>query len=462
MCPCGWVIAEKCGVPHSLCELHHRDEICQQSDFMDNYYTYLSPDQLMIVLEILRESVTQGTDYIWRDTCLSNKSNAIWGLLHNAEAWYKGVPESDDYIPTLDLQHMASFGPGGLRLSLLSPASTPSLSEYVKTFDMGGHVADTVNFRHKHTISQPVCEHNLRETLLEDLSGYFKDVFIPMAHTVQFSASVASCSRWILEYALLETLLIIKQNGESPYDLDIHIAQQQVAADKWKDMCINHMFDVGLCTLRGVYNMIPEFAQSTPEHCEFASELEDSVSQCIKFYYTQMCIVYCDGNFYDPCLYGECRSLGTPLVVGPDIFGDTDLHVHETLLTGSLYWPNTIMEEEVETSEDLVQARFELQAFSLTPCETLVDYANLFTAVSSLMPEIITENEETPQNYCGNLIDYWPDTQHPVGYHPTVTCMRNETSVRGFGAWMSQNVDGDTIIDPTRMRNRLKFSGRHI
>jgi hypothetical protein len=36
--------------------------------------------------------------------------------------------------------------------------------------------------------------------------------------------------------------------------------------------------------------------------------------------------------------------------------------------------------------------------------------------------------------YCDDLFDYWPDVQHPVGYHPSTACSADASRTRGFDA----------------------------
>jgi hypothetical protein len=74
--------------------------------------------------------------------------------------------------------------------------------------------------------------------------------------------------------------------------------------------------------------------------------------------------------------------------------------------------------------------------------------------------------ESVPHSYCDDLFDYWPDVQHPVGYHATTACTAQETRIRGFNSWMSRSVDGTPLVDPMRMRNdscaSQVFGGAHL
>ena len=68
------------------------------------------------------------------------------------------------------------------------------------------------------------------------------------------------------------------------------------------------------------------------------------------------------------------------------------------------------------------------------------------------------DEESVPLGYCDDLLDYWPDIQHPVGYHPTTSCSAKNTHTRGFSSWMSCSEDGTHLIDPLRMRNMSQSS----
>lgn len=93
---------------------------------------------------------------------------------------------------------------------------------------------------------------------------------------------------------------------------------QQSTARTWRDRCAAQMHEVGLCTLRGVYDIVPtDMPASThpPAACAFAGPAH-SVSGCARLYYTRGCLLYCDGAFYDPCLCGEGACAPRPLRPG--------------------------------------------------------------------------------------------------------------------------------------------------
>ena len=108
-----------------------------------------------------------------------------------------------------------------------------------------------------------------------------------------------------------------------------------------------------------------------------------------------------------------------------------------------------------------------------TSSSPALDFDVLYTEFAAIVQDATNQQEETKVptsvsgGYCDDLLDYWdPDTQHPVGYHPTTACSDSETNVRGFEAWMSADEHGSWAIDPVRMRNStlasLAYGGSHM
>jgi hypothetical protein len=160
--------------------------------------TYTSPADLLAVLQVL-----QNLDASVLRNCSARQLSLAWGLLapEQHEEWYSGhAPSGGSWAA--NAQHLATAGPGGLRIGMLANGLTESAQEYMRSFELGERLAGTFNARNKHTIAQPVCEGTLREHLSEDLRRYFPDVFVPMAHAVQIVPAVEYCARWALEHAM--------------------------------------------------------------------------------------------------------------------------------------------------------------------------------------------------------------------------------------------------------------------
>ena len=106
------------------------------------------------------------------------------------------------------------------------------------------------------------------------------------------------------------------------------------------------MLDIGICSLRGVYDIAPAAAKHAPNTCAVAGQ---TVTGCEQYYYTSSCLLYCDGVFYDPCM---CKSRDTVCQASPFqasecsagviVDGQRILASEEGLLTSSLFWPLSV------------------------------------------------------------------------------------------------------------------------
>ena len=413
--------------------------------------TYNSPADKLAVLQVL-----QDLDSSLLQNCSARKLSIAWGLLapEEQEDWYSGSTRAW----SVNAQHLATAGPGGLRVGMLAPGSSESLQEYVRGFELGERVAGTFNARHAHSIAQPVCEGTLREHLSEDLRRYFPDVFVPMAHAVQIVPPVEYCARWTLEHAMLYVLRKVSETAELPQGT---LEQQLSSEALWKTRCAAQMHEVALCALRGVYDIVPNAsdvpASAEPAaHCAFAGPAH-TVSGCARRYYTSGCLLYCDGHFFDPCLCqaGECAPRAfapAACALGRLADGRELLGADEVLLTSSLSPPADILPGEADNDTHWEALRQALQQTHAVSKLRDVDFDSIFELSAA---ELLQSDDEeaTPHSYCDDLFDYWPDVQHPVGYHPSSACRAQASRTRGFDAWMSRNASGHALLDPARMRN---------
>jgi hypothetical protein len=129
------------------------------------------------------------------------------------------------------------------------------------------------------------------------------------------------------------------------------------------------------------------------------------------------------------------------------------LHVaDDVLLTSSLSLPADIEPAETVNDSHWTVLRVVLaQAYTVSKLED-VDFDSIF-AHSAAVLLARADDEDTPRGYCDDLFDYWPDEQHPVGYHPSTACIADASRMRCFDSWMSRNASGHALIDPVRMRN---------
>ena len=447
-CVCGWSNENGCYIPDNVCVRAHA--VLQQGEERARKLferlcapthprpVYRPADDLEMVLRVLVQLD------LARTNCSARRPSIVWGLLSPAQqaSWYANETQAW----AVDLQHLATTGPAGLRLDMLSPVGE-SLHNYTENFPLGEGLAGTWNAQHKHTIAQPVCSSSLREHLPDDLRAYFRDVFVPMAHSVQIVPAVEYCGRWVLEHAMWSALLRMAETPQEQLD------RQQASALTWRGRCAAQLHTVALCELRGVYDIRHTAANAS--QCPAAGQ---EVRGCIIHYETSSCLLYCDSVFYDPCLcpdQKECRARAFNrdncqaglLHDARDLVRDDPV-----LLTSSLRWPDNIDETEAANDQHWQALQLALLDARQGSKQTDVDFESIFNKTAELLLDREDE-EDAPHSYCDDLFDYWPDVQHPVGYHPTTACSAHSSRTRGFDAWMSRDADGLTLVDPVRMRN---------
>jgi hypothetical protein len=461
-CPCGWANLNGCFIPDVVCQ-NGLNALADGSSKKTAWTelcgsTYTNHEDIILVLQILADLSGQILS-----NCSARQLSTTWGLLapQHEDAWYTGGAGKDQRTNAwaFGAQHLASTGPGGLRLGMLSPNAPISMQEHMAGFDLGESLRGTLNAQYKHTIAQPVCNKTLQNLLREELNQYFVDTLIPMAHSVQIVPAVEYCVRWVIEYAMFSVLLKAEQEEtleERQTRMRVLVVQQQAIADEWRDRCSVQMLDIGICSLRGVYHIAPAAAKHAPKTCAVAGQ---TVTGCAQYYYTSSCLLYCDGVFYDPCM---CKSLETDCQPSPFsaseclsgviVDGQSILASEEGLLTSSLFWPLSVPLGETKNGTQWDMVVQELKTAHQYSKFDNVAMAGVFDRAKQ---ELLTRSdpETVPHSYCDDLLDYWPDVQHPVGYHPTTACTAAETRIRGFDSWMSRSVDGTPLIDPMRMRN---------
>ena len=152
----------------------------------------------------------------------------------------------------------------------------------------------SVNSVLNHTVGQPVCESFLAEKLTADWTGYFEDVFFPMAHSVHESAATVACSRWVIEYALLTAFTQIYNDVAAD-----EVTAQAATTEVWRGRCEARLQQIGTCLLRGVFDIYLPSAEAPDPKCQFG---EIMLTGCEGIaYFTPNCLLGCAGAFYDPC-----------------------------------------------------------------------------------------------------------------------------------------------------------------
>lgn len=413
-------------------------------ELCDNHGEYTSREHWFLILEVLEHP---NTDPIWKKYCGYNAPSIHWGLLDNAakERWFHGEArfEARDFMDVL-----LTKGPGGLRYGLLG-AQANSMYDFFVSSPVIDKAHSRANFKYRHTVGQPVCVDDMTSWLESDLRKHFTDVFIPMAHTHHDSAISAYCSRWAVEYALLRAY------QDAGVVEEFLVAQMNRVAD-WRLRCDIQLQQISICLLRDVYSLVP--ATIPTRECSFS--IAENPGCDALFYITASCLVMCGGDFYDPCACGG-KFDGTDVDCDHVVFARSTCPAGRVwdarpfasspdVLTSSLHWPDSIAANEGGTPEmDDIVARDRGDGI---PMEDLLDQLRRLTAQKITA----TVEGKAPHAFCDDTLDYWPaDAQHPIGYHPTTCCLRSDTNMRGFDAWMSQPHDATEAysIDPVRLRN---------
>ena len=189
-----------------------------------------------------------GDDPSLYSSCDGFNPSVAWGLLETDEyfEWYGGLSESDKQF-SVGVHKLAATGPAGLRLAHLT-----QMNEHTKKYvHFTKRLIASINFEYGHTVAQPVCAPDLQEMLTHDLRSHFKNVFFPMAHTVDESPTSAYCSRWAVEWALLSVL------RDARGDNDQVTVLQEETEILWRRRCKTELDNLGICALRGVYELPP-------------------------------------------------------------------------------------------------------------------------------------------------------------------------------------------------------------
>jgi len=301
-CLCGWSQGKLCHVPVLCAELQPEAamldvwlRLCEQ--------TYSSRADLFDLMHILQTSAFAPAAVA---SCRDLVPDVVWGLLSPADqfAWFA---QDDSLSAQVSLKHLATHGPAGVRLCLFAQKQRPhSLAAYIQEHNLLQRDPrhSSINHPLRHGIRQPVCAAGIRDFLKDDLSGYFRDVLFPMAHSVSQAPVAAYCSTWAVEHTI--ELAMRQIYGDLVPD---ELRLQTQAATLWRKRCDIQLKQIGICLLHGVYNLVPENTQVVPAHCGYAVQANHG---CLEiFYVTEQCVVRCDAHFYDPCLCAaqECTDI---------------------------------------------------------------------------------------------------------------------------------------------------------
>jgi len=454
-CFCGWEGVRSAGLACSihpgvncaavLLQIPEHDQATRTAwEYICARREYATRDALFVVMQAMNYAAAPTPD------CVDMQASTVWGLMDRDQQhrWWEGQAAD------LDLQELSTLGPAGLRVGLLGNGPS-SLHKHVEKQQLRLNTSQSVNYKLRHTIAQPYCEDSKSAYLAHGLREYFQDVLFPMAHSVHESPVAAYCSTWAIEVAILDAFVAMQASSELQ-------EQQRQTAQTWRERCSVQLQQIGICQLRGVYDMAPLDGRATDSaHCAFSTA--GAAQQCVDlFYVTPNCLVMCDGSFHDPCVnsQGDCSGVTFAKIQAPVAFDARVYATNNDVRLFSMHWPSAIALREARNASDQLALQ---QALETVAGRSGFHAPELHATVRQILlaREAETQGSEghAPEAFCDDLLDYSDaDAQHPVGYHPTCACGRNDTYTRGFDTWMSTDEVGVTQLDGTRLRNMTEFS----
>ena len=426
----------KCLLPVSLCdslipapEDHSRwTALCLDME-------YSTPSDFMFIRRVIEYSSTTPKD------CYEYEVSTVWGLMDSKQhmQWYNG--SHDDW--KLSLHEIATSGPSGARLSDFlqdTPRDFGESNVWARESSAG-----IFNTHYEHTIAQPVCNQSVPDFLKRELSEHFRDVLFPMAHSVHEAPSHAVCGRWVVEYGMYVFLLQTLGNST-----DV-IFEQRAVEQRWRRRCQGQLEQVGICNLRGVYALSPNSSHKSAAHCPYTVPLHHS---CRSFYVTDNCLLMCNGVIYDPCLCDGAVDCNISFAEETCASARIMLPPSSAFDLASMHWPVTVWPSRLSTVHqdllDEVNDNMTVYGMPFYLDDDMSDYVLMHTDKAE---------GDLQDAFCDDLTDYMdPTAQHPVGYHPTTSCFKSETNMRGFTSWMTTGGDSAWSIDPVRVRNMSSYS----
>ena len=448
-CFCGWSDGTHCLIPQSVQNYTQDTELQGMS-------TYTSREDFFVLAEAL-----QG---VYIEDCSDYEPNVVWGLLDSElhKDWFSGTDTADK----ISLQEVATYGPSGIRLGMLKDEGVDALKTHAKRFAWNEKASQnqTYNWDYKHTVGQPVCESTKDQVFNKtDLTTYLKDTLFPMAHSVFEAPAAAYCSTWVIEYALWHILHYVL--GEGDEETLIQLEREKI----WKERCDIQLQQLGICNLRGVFDMQPNSALDAdgnlfkPEHCAFTLADDNTCS-----YVTENCLVMCDNQLYDPCLCANestCEGYEFEYPSPSDscgrILDPRKFAMNEEVLLYSMHWPASMPQDEVGNGDDTELKKLNnlLTEINSQRAEFTFESEQLHKDIANLVVDHDAHKDEGDVDFfCTDLFDYFEGgEQHPIGYHPTRAFDITHTNLRGFDSWMTKD-DSGWIVDPVRLRNMTAYS----
>lgn len=459
-CACGWQnpLGNACNVPVEVCEQQldtarlaaFRKQALGSDTTGTDWQTlcsgYTTREHLFDVLAVLASDALPD----WRSYCKLSDPSVTWGIMlpEKYYDWLGGNSADTSSNPESLEFELASNGPSGLRLGMLS--SPGNFKQFALRAGASFNMSGGLNFKHKHSIGQPVCEDGLAAHLSTAFSQYLSDTFVPVAQTIRAQPGDVACQRWAIERSLSMSYSqvlgpIAADSDDSRANEALQTIEKQVAINTtWFLRCAAQLEQLGSCALRGVYDMAPPTSQLVPEHCpwKFASDVVPSDLCGPSWWVSQGCILRCQEKFHDPC---RCTS-------GTQKCENYEIPVDGVCAAAELLNPNSL----VDTGSKLSSLASESGARSVPDLE-----AHLSVLIDRVLGSSQAQPGESikPLEPADTVFDYWDSSglSSLVGYHPSRTCLRSETLMHGFADFMTSSSEYNWIVD-ARARNTTAVS----
>jgi hypothetical protein len=420
-CTCGWALLPSgyCVIPTfgDTCR-----EFCQIYDFCVNTCQYhMSHDDY--VEATLNKNLF---------ACPLYDFSPHWGVLSSAESelWLQNQKNFG-----ISSRELLKYGRSGIRLGNIDDINTNS-------YDYVNAEQRTVPLEHGRLYQ---CDYNSRLKNVPEMNAtQLAEELFPMVHGVEESGVASYCLRYFIEKARYTVLQIIYNESTNTTVLDEDIALQRNLMTAWGRKCGTQLYLLHLCVSLNVFNMaIPDNGHQ--QKCAWFM-----VENRPNFYTTPECLVYLDGEFYDPCRCLPCvaDTAGLPEVLILDAtmlkstaqcklrFNPLDKAVHVNAPIG-------IWEDETPITDYLDFLNWTLLDMLLNDTDAVGNVPGGDNEQSWMHSEGFMHDNTA--EFCDMMIDYWPDeADYPVGYHVSTTCDADDTAFRSFMNVFSREDDRDT------------------
>jgi hypothetical protein len=410
-CACGWSLLKSgyCVLPPELdtCTIVCASVPCVACTYRHDLYD--SQIYTLIDINAIR--------------CPMYELSPHWGFLdkETSDKWVSSTPASF----TLSTRDLLKSGRSGVKLGNIKDI-----------------YANSVNYVNEQAREIPLEHGVLHECPSNPDAQTLASNLFPVVHGVEEGGVSAFCLRYFIERArfyVMDYLHNQTANFTQPY------LEQQERMYSWGKKCGSQLYLLHLCVSLDVFK--PAISDNVAQQqCEYLKIKNEP-----NFYTTPECLVYLQGEFYDPCRCMDCVS-GS--VIEPD---PTYLQAHpECKLRFNPIKKATNINAPIGLWEG--QSVAYLDYLNITLLQSLLDDPD---AVGNVQYTTTTSGSwanaegfmQTNADFCDMMVDYWPDSLYfPVGYHVSTTCDAEDTAYRSFMNAFTDDVLYDPVTqEPTRV-----------